>query len=51
MDKQIENWNLGKVFIGLNSKPYIDMGTVLKVFADQDYEIASIKISTSNLTN
>lgn len=44
MDKQIEAWNLEKVFTGSKSKPYIDMMTVSKVFADQDYEIVSTKI-------
>jgi hypothetical protein len=37
MDKQIEAWNLEKVFKCTNNKPYIDMMTVSKVFADQDY--------------
>lgn len=44
MDKQIQNWNLTQIFKNSHSKPYIDMDTVLKVFGDQDYEIASIKI-------
>ncbi len=44
MDKQIETWNLEKVFSCSKNKPYIDMMTVSKVFADQDYEIVSTKI-------
>lgn len=44
MDKQIETWNLEKIFNSSKNKPYIDMITVSKVFADQDYEIVSTKI-------
>ena len=44
MDKLIEAWSLEKIFASSNSKPYIDMITVSRVFADQDYEIVSTKI-------
>ncbi len=44
MDKQIEAWNLEKIFTNSKNKPYIDMITVSRVFADQDYEIVSTKI-------
>lgn len=48
MDKQIEAWNLQKIFSLSKNKPYIDMLTVSKVFADQDYEIVSTKIDIAN---
>lgn len=45
MGRQIESWNLNSfVSANLSKKPYIDMATVEKVFADQDYNIVSIKI-------
>ena len=37
-------WNLSKLFKKSNKKPYIDMATVEKVFADQDYSIVSKKM-------
>ena len=49
MDKQIESWNLEKLFQTSRKKPYIDMATVSKVFADQDYEIVSNKITIAQL--
>ena len=49
MDKQIEAWNLERLFQTSRKKPYIDMATVSKVFADQDYEIVSNKITIAQL--
>lgn len=49
MDKQIESWNLEKLFASSRKKPYIDMATVCKVFSDQDYEIVSNKIAIAQL--
>ena len=44
MDRQIDTWNLSKLFKRSNKKPYIDMATVEKVFGDQDYSIVSKKM-------
>ena len=38
-----------RLFQTSRKKPYIDMATVSKVFADQDYEIVSNKITIAQL--
>lgn len=50
MERQIEAWNLSEYVHSNNSKkPYIDMATVEKVLADQDYNIVSMKIQIFEL--
>jgi hypothetical protein len=50
MDRQIESWNLNDYLNGsISKKPYIDMATVEKVVADQDYNIVSLKMQIFEL--
>jgi hypothetical protein len=45
MERQIDSWNLNECQASsLAKKPYIDMATVEKVVADQDYNIVSLKM-------
>lgn len=50
MDKQIENWGIKQYMKNISiKKPYLDLSTVEKVLADQDYNIVSIKIDNFEL--
>jgi cell division protein FtsB len=50
MERQVDAWNL-KDFVNVpnSRKPYIDMATVEKVLADQDYSIVSTKMEIAQL--
>lgn len=50
MQRQIDSWNLAdSQAAALAKKPYIDMATVERVLADQDYNIVSLKMQIFQL--